>query len=394
MKTSRLLLMVALVGFFLFSCEELELKPDLRHDASLKFSEADKSTASARIASESMDVIDFESYSAGTIPSEVSSKSGAGPVKVTGYNPRVPDRNAAMIFDSAVPTGGDPDLGTPHKDFGGPGIGVGGQKGAQYENNTALGKVLIITEDFDSSDPDDADLRGSYFDLDFSALGSVSIYSMHIMDVEVVENTATVSFYDKDGNTIGGTFGLPKVGDNGVYNYVFGEGVSGVSKMHVNINGSGAIDNIVFLAEQVDNPPPPPSEQGCTATVGYWKNHTKYSAAKRDATWDKIGAQAEDTPFFLSGKSYLDVLKTPTKGNAYYILAYQYIAATLNVLRGASAPDDVMNALAESQKLFEQYKPGQIAAMKASNPVRQQFIEYGALLDKYNNGKTGPGHCD
>jgi hypothetical protein len=390
MKTSRLLLSTALVGSLLFGCEELELKPQFKNDASLKL-KSESTLSNSLMTSGSTDVIDFESYSRGTI-SEVSSKNGAGPVKVSAVNPRFPDRNAAMIFDSAVPTGQDFDLGTPHQDFGGPGIGIGGQRGSQYENNTALGKVLIITEDFDSNDPDDADVRESYFDFDFSALGTVSVYSMHIMDVEVSENTANVVFFGSDGTAIGNAYGLPKVGDNGVYNYTFGQGVAGVAKMRVNIHGSGAIDNIVFLSEKVETPPP--AEGGCTSTVGYWKNHTKYSAAKRDATWDKIGPQAEDTPFYLSGKTYLQVLKTATGGNAYYILAYQYIAAKLNVLRGASAPEDVMNALVESEKLFNQYTPAQIAAMKSSDPVRQKFISYGSLLDQYNNGQTGPGHCD
>lgn len=384
----------ALIGLGLFSCDELGIKPDFKRDASLDISASDKVLSSARMASSSMDVIDFESYSAGTILSEVTSKNGAGPVKVNGYNPRFPDKgNAAMIFDSASPTGGDPDLGTPHQDFGGPGVGTGGQRGSQYENNTALGKVLIITEDFDTSDPDDGDVRGSYFDFDFSALGTVSIFSMHILDVEVTENAATVTFYDREGNAIGNTFGLPKIGDNGVYNYLFGEGVSGVAKMHVNINGSGAIDNIVFLSENIETPPPA-EEVGCTSTPGYWKNHTKYSAAKRDATWDKIGTQAEDTEFFLSGKTYLEVLQTPVKGNAYYNLSFHYIAAKLNILRGASVPGEVSDAMMEAEKLFQKYTPAEIATLKGSDPTRAKFIEYAALLDQYNNGEIGPGHCD
>ena len=36
----------------------------------------------------------------------------------------------AMIFNSAAPTGGDTDLGTPSSHFGGPGIGSGGVGGA------------------------------------------------------------------------------------------------------------------------------------------------------------------------------------------------------------------------------------------------------------------------
>ncbi|MEE8525840.1 MAG: hypothetical protein V3T72_18040 [Thermoanaerobaculia bacterium] len=40
-----------------------------------------------------------------------------------------PANHPAMIFDTANPTGGDDDLGTPNQDFGGPGVGSGGGLG-------------------------------------------------------------------------------------------------------------------------------------------------------------------------------------------------------------------------------------------------------------------------
>lgn len=391
MKKSRLLLLAGLVGLFLFSCsEELDIQP-VEQDAATQMTSKDHSRAFARMSAEDLDVIDFEAFSKGDIVSSVYSRDGAGPVNVMGVNPRFPEQNAAMIFDSAVPSGGDPDLGTPHVDFGGPGVGVGGQMGSVYENNTALGKVLIITEDFDSNDPDDADLRESTFTFDFSELTNVSVYSMNIMDVEATENTATVKFYNGSDALIA-QFGLPKVGDNGVHNYGFGEGVHDVAKMVVNLNGSGAIDNIVFFSETIVTPPP---GTGCTFTQGYWKNHTKYSSAKRDDTWDKIGATGEDTPFFMSGSTYIEVMKTaPKGGNAYFILAHQYIAAKLNTLKGAYAPEEVLDAMAEAEAIFNAYTPAQIGALKGNDPLRQEMIEYATLLDRYNNGIIGPGHCD
>jgi len=42
-----------------------------------------------------------------------------------------------IIFNSSNPTGGDLDLGTPHQDFGGPGIGVGGANNQPGENNVS-----------------------------------------------------------------------------------------------------------------------------------------------------------------------------------------------------------------------------------------------------------------
>lgn len=393
MKTFRIPFALALSGLLLFSCnEEMEVGPEKNiEDLPAFASKQMGADASARVASSSDDVIDFESLETGTIVSEVYSANGAGPVKVWGENPNFPGQNAAMIFDSSNPTGNDPDLGTPNEDFGGPGIGAGGESGKPYENSVSLGKILIITEDFDSTDPDDADLVGSSYTLDFSALGSVSVYSMYILDVETGELSATVTFYNSAGEQIGSEYVLPKTGNNGAHNYLFGTGVEGVAEMFVNINGSGAIDNIVFSAEET----PPPSEGGCTYTQGYWKNHTKYGAPRRDDTWDKIGPQGEDTEFFLAEASYLEVMKTaPKKGNAYYILAPQYIAAKLNILNGASAPEEVQDAISGSEALFSEYTPAEIERLKGNDPLREQFLEYADLLDKYNNGVIGPGHCD
>ena len=105
--------------------------------------------------------INFDSHDTGEIVSKVFTDDGIGPVLVQGTNPNIPGENTAMIFDSAVPSGGDSDLGTPNKTFGGPGIGAGGENMQPYENADALGKILILSEDLDSSDPDDADVVGS-----------------------------------------------------------------------------------------------------------------------------------------------------------------------------------------------------------------------------------------
>jgi hypothetical protein len=339
------------------------------------------------------DVISFNSKTSGTIVSEMYGDNGMGPVKLYGMNPKSPSKNAAMIFNSAVPTGQDADLGTPHTDFGGPGVGVGGSKGSLYENNTAMGNSLIITEDWDSSDPDDADLVGATFTFDFSALKNVTVYSMNMMDVEKIEPAAKVDFYNSSGEKMGGSHSMPQMGDNGIYMALFGgsSGVSGVAKMVVTMNGSGSIDNIVFKTESPTTPPPPSS--GCTYTMGYWKTHTKYDK-KPDATWSKIGDKGEDSKFFLSGQTYIQVLRTPTKGNAYYILAHQYIAAKLNMLKGASAPLDVMEAMVKSEDAFGKYTPNQVKAMSSSSQMRMDMIKWAETLDKYNNGMTGPGHCN
>lgn len=131
-------------------------------------------------------------------------------------------------------------------------------------------------------------------------------------------------------------------------------------------------------------------ENGCTLTPGYWKTHSQRGPAPYDAGWQLVGPDQEATVFFLSGASWYDVLWTPPAGNAYYILAHAWIAAKLNVLNGAAAGDEVLAALAEGQTLFETYAPSQVGR---GGPVRRRMLELAGLLDMYNNGLIGPGHC-
>jgi hypothetical protein len=127
---------------------------------------------------------------------------------------------------------------------------------------------------------------------------------------------------------------------------------------------------------------------GCTLTPGYWKTHSKYGRAPYDDTWALMG---EDTPFYRSGKTWYQVLLTPPKGNAYYILSFQFIATKLNILAGASTTPDVDAALVRAEAFFKSKTPTQALAM--SKQLRNFYIGLASILDSYNNGYIGPGHC-
>lgn len=131
----------------------------------------------------------------------------------------------------------------------------------------------------------------------------------------------------------------------------------------------------------------PPAE-GCSLTQGYWKTHSKYDGAKKyDATWALIG---EDTAFFSSGKTWYEAISTSSAGgNAYYILAHQYIAAKLNLAGGASSTPAVTAALAGATDFFNTYTPTSML----SDAVRAQAIADAGTLADYNEGDIGPGHC-
>ncbi len=128
---------------------------------------------------------------------------------------------------------------------------------------------------------------------------------------------------------------------------------------------------------------------GCTLTPGYWKTHSRYGPSPYDDTWAQIG---EDTPFSFSGKSYYQVLWTnPSGGNAYYILAHAYIAASLNQLNGADFTAAQV-AFDAATLLFQTFTPAQAAALRGEE--RAVWINLAYTLDQYNNGLIGPGHCD
>jgi hypothetical protein len=150
-----------------------------------------------------------------------------------------------------------------------------------------------------------------------------------------------------------------------------------------------------------------PCGGGCTLTQGYWKTHSEFGPAPYDSTWAMLPNGAS-TIFFLSGQSWYQVFWTsPGNGSmakntpdppasresvkhAYYILAHQYMAAKLNILKGASSTPAVDAAIVWAETcFFNIYSP----SSNVNKTVSQQAISYASLLDQYNSGLIGPGHC-
>jgi hypothetical protein len=135
---------------------------------------------------------------------------------------------------------------------------------------------------------------------------------------------------------------------------------------------------------------PPPPGKGCTLTPGYWKTHSMYGPAPYDVNWDhKDGGAAE---FLGTEASYYEVLWTPPKrGNAFLILSHAFIAAELNVLNGASMPGDVQDAYDQAKVLLISYEDSMRIPKKSADRI--SAIQLAEILDEYNNGYIGPGHC-
>nr|MCH9647210.1 carboxypeptidase regulatory-like domain-containing protein [Deltaproteobacteria bacterium] len=150
-----------------------------------------------------------------------------------------PTNHPAMIFDSGNPTGGDLDLGTPHQDFGGPGIGAGGASGQAGQNNLPLGKLLIISEDGDQGDPDDNAGGGDFI---FTFDSPVEIASVTLVDIDLNE-PAAVEVFDENGSLISQA-GMLALGDNSVQ--VVEVAAAGVRRLEIHFPSSGAVAGISF----------------------------------------------------------------------------------------------------------------------------------------------------
>ena len=156
-----------------------------------------------------------------------------------------------MIFDSSNWTGNDDDLQTPS---------VSGIGNAADES---LGKLLIISTDGNSADPNDDPLGGSLI-FDFSESSyAVDSFGFHLVDAET-DNSGSEKFFVKlfNGNSETGYLSLQ--GDNVAYgNNSINEfspflassyNWSGFTKAEVKFLGSGAIDNIALSAAPVPEP--------------------------------------------------------------------------------------------------------------------------------------------
>ncbi len=130
-----------------------------------------------------------------------------------------PGAHPAMVFDSASPTGGDDDLSSPDQ-----------------------AKILIISEDNDSSDPDD-NARGGTLIFDFDRV--VMIDEIGLLDIDTRETTE-IRLYNAKGKLIK-TVTANGRGDN--RQQTIDLSADNVGRMEIDLDRSGAVTNVTFSRE-------------------------------------------------------------------------------------------------------------------------------------------------
>lgn len=153
--------------------------------------------------------IDFRSFEPGDTIDQIIFSDVA--VDIHAERNGSPAGNDAMAFDSENPTGGDTDLQTSDQ-----------------------GNVLIISEDGDSSDPDDA-LQGGTIVFDFST--GVDLKSIKVLDIDETGGSIT----DNNGNMLV----LMDMGDGSIQTLDL-SAWDDVTTLTINLAGSGAVDDLKF----------------------------------------------------------------------------------------------------------------------------------------------------
>jgi len=157
----------------------------------------------------------------------------------TYTDPSMTVADPSLAWDSGAPTVGDEDKGTPNQDFGGPGIGFGGEAGMPGENAVALHNLMKGDED-----------TNTWWLLNFTS--STCVHSIDFIDVDTDELPAQVILFDVNVQTIATIDSLP-MGDNSVQTLDLG-GICGVYVMMIDFYGGGGWDNLVVCVDPSGGP--------------------------------------------------------------------------------------------------------------------------------------------
>lgn len=145
----------------------------------------------------------------------------------------------------------------------------------------------------------------------------------------------------------------------------------------IRANNDGATAPSAFTNNIVATTTPP--ALNCTNSQGYWKNHTE--------SWPVSGLTLGTVNY--TAAQLLAIFDQPAQGNKLTSLAHQLIAAKLNLAQGAN-PSAVASTIAAADALIGGLV---VRPIGNGNLPASPATTYANLLDDFNNGLVGPGHC-
>lgn len=138
-------------------------------------------------------------------------------------------------------------------------------------------------------------------------------------------------------------------------------------------------------------------EEGCTFTLGYWKNHAGFGPQADVVTpllpiWLGLPDSSASLHVTTALIAY-NVLRMRTYGvpsNGITKLYAQLLTAKLNIANGAS-DDDIADVISASDIFLSAHSWQSWSGLNQQQ--RQMVLHWMETLDSYNEGMIGPGHC-
>lgn len=128
-------------------------------------------------------------------------------------------------------------------------------------------------------------------------------------------------------------------------------------------------------------------QTNCTYTQGYWKTHGPIPTGNNTNEWPL-------TSLMLGTVTYTDlqlqsILDKPAGGNGLIALAHQLIAAKLSIANGADG-SSVAATIAAADAMIGGLVVPPVGGGSLPPSATSSLV---GILDSYNNGLIGPGHC-
>jgi hypothetical protein len=139
-----------------------------------------------------------------------------------------------------------------------------------------------------------------------------------------------------------------------------------------------------------------PMQEGCTLTIGYWKNHAGFGPQADVVTpllpvW--LGDGTGESLHVTTAAMAVEILSQKVYGtpkNGITKLYAQLLGAKLNLVNGAS-DGDIAAVITAADAFLADYNHTDWEGLDAM--LRADVMYWHGMLDDYNNGLIGPGHC-
>lgn len=143
-----------------------------------------------------------------------------------------------------------------------------------------------------------------------------------------------------------------------------------------------------FTADFTCSTLPCASGDTCTFTQGYWKTHGPSPTGNNTNEWPASSLTLGTVTY--TAVELQAIFDTPASGNGLIALAHQLIAAKLNLAKGAD-PTDVQEAITAADALIGSLVVPPVGSGFLKSSVTSALT---STLTSYNEGATGPGHCE